>query len=140
MLLFTGLPGFFLFALYSLPWSLLAIVAWSLIVWLGLQKIDLGPLADGSFVLRSGGVAALLLVGVAVPLVTRSWPDPATTFAWFGIPVLLAGFAVAAYREHARRGRRFIAMAVPAAALQIQLMIHGALLWIGHIFSGGSPI
>lgn len=140
MLLFTGLPGFFMFALHSLPWSLLAIGAWSFVTWQGLRKIDLGPLADGSFVLRGCGVAALLLVGIAIPLLTRSWPASATAFAWFGIPVLLAGFGIAAYREHARRGRRFIAIAAPAVALQIQLMIHGALLWIGHIFSGGSPI
>jgi len=140
MLLFTGLPGFFLFALHSLPWSLLAIGAWSLVSWQVLRKIDLGPLADGAFVLRGCGVAALLLVGIAIPLLTRSWPAPAAAFAWFGIPVLLAAFAIAACREHARRGRRLIAIAVPAIALQIQLMIHGALLWIGHIFSGGSPI
>jgi hypothetical protein len=140
MLLFLGLPGFLLFAWLSLPWSLLAIAFWGAMVWLGLRKIELGPLTDGAFVIRGCAVAALLFFGTAIPFLTGNWPDPVAPFAWFAVPVLLTGLAISAYRDHTKSGRHFIAVAAPVVALQVQLMIHGALLWIGHIFSGGSPI
>ena len=140
MLLFLGLPGFLFFAWLSLPWSLLAIAFWGALVWLGLRKIKLGPLADGAFVIRGFAVVALLAIGTAIPFLTRSGPDSVAAFAWFAVPVLLSGLAIAACRDHAKNGRHFIAAAAPVVALQVQLMIHGALLWIGHIFSGGSPI
>ena len=140
MLLFSGLPGFLFFAWLSLPWSLLAIAFWGVLVWLGLRKIKLGPLADGAFVIRGCAVVLLLALGTAIPFVTGNGPDSVSAFAWFAVPVLLAGLAIAACRDHAKNGRHFIAVAAPVMALQVQLMIHGALLWIGHIFSGGSPI
>lgn len=140
MLLFSGLPGFLFFAWLSLPWSLLAIAFWGVLVWLGLRKIKLGPLADGAIVIRGCAVALLLALGTIIPFVTGNRPDLVVAFAWFAVPVLLTGLAIAAYIDHTTHGRPFTAVAAPVVALQVQLMIHGALLWIGHIFSGGSPI
>lgn len=140
MLLFSGLPGFLFLACLSLPWSLLAIAFWGVLVWLAFRNITLGPLADAAIVLRGCAVVLLLTFGTIIPFVVKNGPDPLTVFAWFAVPVLLTGLAVAAYTDHGKHGRHFIAVAAPVVALQVQLMIHGALLWIGHIFSGGSPI
>lgn len=140
MLLFSGLPGFLFFAWLSLPWSLFAIAFWGALVWLGLRKIKLGLLADGAVVIRGCAVVLLLVLGAIVPFVSGNEPDSVAAFAWFAVPVLLASLAIAAYRDHAKNGRHSIAVAAPVVALQVQLMIHGFLLWIGHIFSGGSPI
>jgi hypothetical protein len=140
MLLFSGLPGFLFFASFSMPWSLLAIAFWGVLVWLGLRKINLGPLADGAIVIRGCAVVLLLAVGMIIPFLTNKGPGSVAAFAWFAIPVLLTGLAVAACIDHKKHGRPFTAVAAPVVALQVQLMIHGFLLWIGHIFSGGSPI
>ncbi|MNE66689.1 hypothetical protein D3C80_1622530 [compost metagenome] len=140
MLLFTGLPGFLFFAGHSLPWSLVAIALWSLLAWLGLRKTDLGPLSDGAVVIRGFGAGLLLLVGFALPFLTRSWLDPVSTLAWFAPPTLLAALAVTAAHDHAHHGRRLIALLVPSLAYQLQLMLLGLLMFMGHVFSGGSPI
>ena len=54
---------------------------------------------------------------------------------WSGLALAIFGS-----REHAHHGRGVIAILVPLAAFQIQLMIYGAMLFIAHIFNGGSPI
>ena len=140
MLLFTGLPGFFLFAGHTLPWSFAAIAFWGLLAWWSLRKADLGPLADGAIVIRGFGAGLLLLIGLALPFLTRSWPDPVSTLAWFAPPTLLAALAITTARDHARHGRRLVAWLVPVVALQLQLMLLGLLMFMGHVFSGGSPI
>ncbi len=140
MLLFTGLPGFFLFAGHTLPWSFAAIAFWGLLAWWSLRKADLGPLADGAIVIRGFGAGLLLLIGLALPFLTRSWPDPVSTVAWFAPPTLLAALAITAARDHASHGRRLVALLVPVVALQLQLMLLGLLMFMGHVFSGGSPI
>lgn len=140
MLFFAGLPGFLLAASHSLPWSLVAIAFWGLLAWQGLKRIALGPLADGAVVIRGLSAGLLLIAGLLLPLLTRSWPEPVATFAWFAPPTLLTALAVAAARDHVRCGRGLMAWVVAAVVLQLQLMLLGLLMFMGHVFTGGSPI
>ncbi|WP_427791479.1 hypothetical protein [Brevundimonas diminuta] len=140
MILFTGLPGFFFAAFQSLPWSLVAIAFWSVLAWQGLKRTRLGPLTEGELVIRGIGAGLLLITGLTLPFLTRSWPDAASTFLWFAPPTLLIGLAVTAAKDHTQHGRRLIAWLIPIALLQLQLMLLSLLMYIGDVFTGGSPI
>ena len=140
MLLILGIPGFLQAAWVSLPWSGLALAVWGVILWrLTAQTRGKTP-EQGAFAARGCAVAPLLVSGLFISWLTARWPDPLSALLFWAPPALLLALAIFGSREHAHHGRGGIAIFVPLAAFQIQLMIYGALLFIGHIFNGGSPI
>ena len=140
MLLIFGIPGFLQFALVSMPWSALALAIWGIMIWRLLRRKPDGEPELGAFAARGCAAVPLLLSGALIPWLTALWPAPLAALLFWAAPALLAALAVSGSREHAYYGRGAVSILAPLAAFQVQLMVHGALLFIGHILNGGSPI
>lgn len=140
MLLVLGLPGFVQYALLTLPWSALALSLWGVAVWRLVGKRPPGPPEAGAGAVRGCAAPLLLGTGVLVPWLTAFWHPAASALVFWAVPGLLVAMALMARREHLARGRGLLASVAPLVAFQVQLMVYGVLLWVGHILNGGSPI